>query len=273
MHKGVEIMSKKVKDENGNVTHKVCSKCGELKDINEFHAHKRTSDGHRSKCKECRKKYREENKEQIKEYNKKWREENKEQIKKYREENREQRKEYNKKYYEENKEQKKEYDKKYREENKEQIKEYNKKYWEENKEQEKERVKKHHEELCDKAITRIKTIVEQDPTKYDYKVGEEIYGVIYLVCCKPINKYYVGQTTTGFNNRYPRGFFNDKGHRTKDDLKEDYKRYGEDSFEITEIFKVAHNKEELDDLEVYYIDYFDSYYNGYNKTRGNHHTK
>ena len=54
---------------------------------------------------------------------------------------------------------------------------------------------------------------------------------------------------------------------------EDLERYGEDSFEITEIFKVAHNKEELDDLEVYYIDYFNSYYNGYNETRGNHHAK
>ena len=54
---------------------------------------------------------------------------------------------------------------------------------------------------------------------------------------------------------------------------EDLERYGEDSFEITKIFKVAHNKEELDDLEVYYINHFDSYYNGYNETRGNHHVK
>jgi hypothetical protein len=290
---------KRVYDENGNVTHKICGKCGELKGIDEFYADKSKSDGHVSKCKECvekyrgenkerikeqRKKYREENKEQIKEYGKKWYEENKKQIKKYYEENKEQIKEQRKKYREENKEQIKEQGKKYRKENKEQIKEYGKKWYEENKEQRKEYgkkwreenkeyKKKWYEELCDEAITRIKTIVEQDPTRYDYKVGEEIYGVIYLVCCKPINKYYVGQTTVGFENRYSRGFFNDDGHRTKDNLKEDLKRYGEDSFEITEIFKVAHNKEELDDLEVYYIDYFNSYYNGYNETRGNHHAK
>ena len=280
--------AKRVYDENGNVTHKVCSKCGELKDINEFSAEKRVSDGHRSKCKECDKKYneenkekrkergkkyREENKEQIKERGKKWREENKEQIKerekKYREENKEKIKERGKKYREENKEKRKECQKKWREENKEQIK----KYCEENKKQKKEYDKKHYEELCDEAITRIKTIVEQDPTRYDYKVGEEIYGVIYLVYCKPANKYYVGQTTIGFDNRYSKGFFNDSNHRTKDDLKEDLEKYGEDSFEITEIFKVAHNKEELDDLEVYYIDYFNSYYDGYNETRGNHHAK
>jgi hypothetical protein len=238
---------KKVYDENGNVTHKYCSKCGKLKGIDKFSADKRASDGHQSKCKECDKKYRGENKEQIKEYKKKYRGENKEQIK--------------------------EYGEKYRGENKEYYKEYMKKYYEENKEQVKEHMKKYWEELCDEAITRIKTIVEQDPTRYDYKVGEEIYGVIYLVCCKPTNKYYVGQTTIGFENRYSKGFFNDYGHRTKDDLKEDLEKYGEDSFEITEIFKVAHNKEELDDLEVYYIDYFNSYYNGYNETRGNHHAK
>lgn len=247
-------MSKKAKrvyDENGNATHKVCSKCGELKSIDEFNVCKSTSDGHQYKCKECRKKYREENKEQIKEYGKKY-------GKKYREENKEREKERNKKYYEENKKQRREYAKKYRGENKERRKEYEKKYY---------------EELCDEAITRIKTIVEQDPTRYDYKDGEEIYGIIYLVYCKPTNKYYVGQTTIGFDNRYKSGFLNDSNHRTKDDLKEDLKKYGEDSFEITKIFKVAHNKEELDDLEVYYIDHFDSYYNGYNETRGNHHAK
>ena len=303
--------AKRVYDENGNVTHKVCGKCRELKSINEFSVCKSKPDGHGSNCKECgkkyakkyyeenkeqiseqKKKYGEENKEQISEQKKKYREENKEQIneymKKYREENKEQIKEYKKKYYGENKEQISEHMKKYYGENKEQIKEckkkyygenkeriseYGKKYREENKERISEQRKEYYESLCDEAITRIKTIVEQDPTRYDYKVGEEIYGVIYLVCCKPINKYYVGQTTIGFENRYSRGFFNDDGHRTKDDLKEDLEKYGEDSFEFTEIFKVAHNKEELDDLEVYYIDYFNSYYDGYNETRGNHHVK
>ena len=274
-------MSKKVKDENGNVTHKVCSKCGELKGIDEFNVDKRASDGHQSQCKECEKKYKEEHKKQIKEYKKKYNKEHEEQIKEYKkkyyEEHKEQIKEYDKKRWEEHKEQMNERNKKYKKEHKEQIKEYKKKYNEEHEEQikeyNKEYKKKYWEELCDEAITKTKTIIEQDPTKYDYKVGEEIYGVVYLVRCKPTNKYYVGQTTIGFDNRYRNGFFNDKRHRTKDDLKEDYKKYGEDSFEITEIFKVAHSKEELDDLEVYYIDYFNSYYDGYNETRGNHHVK
>ena len=259
---------KRVYDENGNVTHKVCGKCGELKSIDEFNVRKDASDGHRNRCKECKKKHQECKKKydvthkvcskcgelkSIDEFN----------VSKRASDGYQHRcRECMKKYWKENKER-----------NKERNKKYNKKYNEENKEQIKERKKKYYEELCDEAITRIKTIVEQDPTRYDYKVGEEIYGVIYLVHCKPTNKYYVGQTTVGFDNRYSKGFFNDKGHRTKDNLKEDLERYGEDSFEITKIFKVAHSKEELDDLEVYYIDYFNSYYDGYNETRGNHHTK
>ena len=245
----------RVYDENGNVTHKVCSKCKELKSIGEFSVDKRSSDGCQCKCKKC----------------------DKEQGKQYYEKNKKQVREQRKQYYEKNKKQERERNKQYKEEHKEQIKEYKKEYNEEHKEERKEYHKRYnkeyYEDLCDEAITRIKTIVEQDPTRYDYKVGEEIYGVIYLVCCKPINKYYVGQTTIGFDNRYKSGFLNDKGHRVKDNLKEDLEKYGEDSFEITEIFKVAHNKEELDDLEVYYIDHFDSYYNGYNETRGNHHAK
>jgi hypothetical protein len=249
-------MGKKVKrvyDENGNVTHKVCSKCGELKGIDEFNVNKRTLDGCQCKCKKCQKQYYEENKEHSKQYY----EENKEHSKQYYEENKERIKEYSKQYYEENKERIKEYSKQYKEGNKEQTKEYNKRYW---------------ENLCDEAIARIKAIVEQDPTRYDYRDGEEIYGIIYLVCCKPTNKYYVGQTTNGFDNRYSKGFFNDEKHEAKEGLMEDLKKYGEDSFEFTKIFKVAHNKEELDGLEVYYIDHFDSYYNGYNRTRGNHRT-
>jgi hypothetical protein len=46
---------------------KVCTKCKVEKELTEFHKDKRSKDGLRSKCKSCRRKYREANKERMKE--------------------------------------------------------------------------------------------------------------------------------------------------------------------------------------------------------------
>ena len=51
---------------------KNCSKCGALKELNEFSKDKSKVDGKHSHCKECQKEYRKKNKEKIKEYNKEW---------------------------------------------------------------------------------------------------------------------------------------------------------------------------------------------------------
>ena len=76
---------------------KICSLCGIEKSLDEFHKHKHSKDGHRNRCKECRKsitkKYREENTDKVRESQKRYREDNKELVK--------QRK---KEYYENNKE-------------------------------------------------------------------------------------------------------------------------------------------------------------------------
>ena len=77
----------RVYDENGNVTHKVCSKCKELKSIGEFSVDKRSLDGCQCKCKKCDKEqgkqYYEKNKKQERERNKQYKEEHKGQIKEY----------------------------------------------------------------------------------------------------------------------------------------------------------------------------------------------
>ena len=77
----------------------------------------------------------------------------------------------------------------------------------------------------------------------------------------------MGQTTIGFDIRYKSGWLYDHGH--KNTVKHDMELYGEDSFEYTKLFKVAHSQYELDKLEAYYIDYYDSYEKGYNENRGN----
>ena len=74
--KGVDkIMSRKVMQRNydneGNLISKECTCCHEVKLVSEFHKHIRKIDGFHSECKECNKKYRQENKKSIKEYHKK----------------------------------------------------------------------------------------------------------------------------------------------------------------------------------------------------------
>ena len=77
----------------------------------------------------------------------------------------------------------------------------------------------------------------------------------------------MGQTTIGFDNRYPSGWLYE--HSKKDTVKHDLELYGENSFEYTKLFKIAYSQYELDKLEAYYINYYNSYENGYNETRGN----
>jgi len=110
--------------------YKICKKCEIEKELEQFHKDNRTKDGREGSCKECKKKYQQENKERIKENKSKYYLENKEKFKEYKKDNKEKFKEYNKKYRDKNK------DKKYKltEEQKLKKKVYTKKWLEENKE-------------------------------------------------------------------------------------------------------------------------------------------
>lgn len=83
---------------------KVCTKCHIEKDESEFYKHKRTKDGLRYDCKECVKKYEDENRDRIKKYHKRdyvrkkavirarnWAEKNEDKVKKYRAEHKKER--------------------------------------------------------------------------------------------------------------------------------------------------------------------------------------
>lgn len=165
------------------------------------------------------------------------------------------------------KECKKEYDAEIFKQNIDKIKGQKAEYYKQNADKKKEYGKERYNSKVEQSLIEIKTYVEKDPQKYNYNPNEEIYGIIYLVRNIKSDKYYVGQTINSFDIRYRSGWLYD--HKHKDTVKEDLEKYGEDSFEYTKIFKVAYNQEELDKLEAYYIEYFDSYENGYNETRGN----
>lgn len=132
------------------MTTKVCSKCGEEKDIEEFYKGRAT-------CKACRqeynKKYYAENCEKLKENQRQWNENNRDKIKahnkKYNELHREHLKEQSKKYYEENRESQLLNRRKYRIENREQIIEKRKLHYQENREkiiEERRKYRKEHPE-------------------------------------------------------------------------------------------------------------------------------
>ena len=296
-------------DNEGNLISKECSYCHEVKPVSEFNKSKVAIDGLQTKCKECSKQYRKQyqkdnaerikerskeyykdNAERIKERSKEYQKQNAESIKEYkkqyRKDNAEKFKEYHKEYYRNNAERfkghYKEYNKQYyknnaerikqcRKDNEERIKQYQKEYYKDNvesiKEYHKEYYKEYKNKKIEEALQQIKIEVEADPNKYNYTESKEIYGIIYLVYNTESNKYYVGQTTRGFDNRYPSGWL--FTHSYKNTVKHDLELYGENSFEYIKLFKVAHSQYELDKLEAYYIDYYNSYENGYNETRGN----
>lgn len=138
---------------------KVCSKCGEEKTVDNFDRNKGCKYGVRNCCKQCMKKYREDNKDSIAEGKRRYYEEHKKEV-------------LNKckKYREEHKEEKAEYDKKYREEHKEEIKEYKKNYYEENKEEIAVKTKNYREDNKEKIAKRKKIYYEENKEGIvDYK--------------------------------------------------------------------------------------------------------
>ena len=241
-----------------NKIFKKCSKCGELKFINYFKMAKKIDRKRFSSCKECEKKYREDNKEKIKEKRMEYYHNNKEKV--Y---------ERQKKYREDNKEKIRKQKKQYREENKEKIQKYYKNYEEENKKRLEKYRKKYREEKVKNAMQKIKT----NFTERVYNTDKTQYGVIYKITCKN-GRVYIGQTVRSFDLRYPQGFFYDKikdlktDTETKQSLIDDYNQYGEEGFTIDKCIDVAFSPEELDKLEVYYIDKYKAYDEGYNSNRG-----
>ena len=262
-------------DNKGNLISMECGKCHEIKEISEFPKNKWKKDGVETTCNKCRKKqrveYYKQNADKKREYQTEYRKQNIDKIKEYQAEyykqNTNKIKEQKVEYRKQNADKIKEYQAEYYKQNVDKIKKQNAEYRKQNVDKMKEQRIEYYNSKVEQALVEIKEYVEKEPQRFNYNPSEEIYGIIYLVYNTYSQRYYVGQTTIGFDNRYQSGWI--YTHSYKDTVKEDLEKYGEDSFEYTKIFKVAHNQEELDKLEAYYIEYFDSYENGYNETRGN----
>jgi hypothetical protein len=109
----------------------------------------------------------------------------------------------------------------------------------------------------------------------------DVYGIIYLIKNTINNKCYIGQTKQLFNERYcyngnkpiEKVYNYHKKRKSYGDYYNQHllraiEKYGQANFKVIEIYDIAFSKIELDIKECAYIQLFNSYENGYNKTLG-----
>lgn len=92
---------------------------------------------------------------------------------------------------------------------------------------------------------------------------------IYSIINKSTNKIYIGATKQKGNLRFidHRKLLKNGKHPNLELLK-DYNNHGLEDFEFNVIHKNIKTVKELEELEQYYIDLYDTYTNGYNYTLG-----
>jgi group I intron endonuclease len=92
----------------------------------------------------------------------------------------------------------------------------------------------------------------------------EMKGLIYCVHCIPTGKKYIGQTIQALEKRIKRHFCDSE--KTDYHFHRAIKKYGKENF----IFGVIEecNLEELNSREIYWIDTYNTFVNGYNSDTG-----
>lgn len=92
-------------------------------------------------------------------------------------------------------------------------------------------------------------------------------GYIYKITNKVNNKVYIGQTIKTVKKRFQQHKNNsNKSYFSQIVLYKAFNKYGIENFICEEIEEVPNDL--LDKREIYWIDYYDSYFNGYNSTLG-----
>ena len=113
------------------------------------------------------------------------------------------------------------------------------------------------------------------------KIGNiEVHGIIYRITNLINNKVYIGKTVQGFNLRYcEKGtgiervykrhkMLREYGYGYNKHLLESIEKYGLENFKVEECIDVAFSEYELSLKEKCWVQYHNSYKNGYNNTIG-----
>lgn len=93
------------------------------------------------------------------------------------------------------------------------------------------------------------------------------YGLIYMFTNKANNKKYIGQTIQNIKNRIAQHKYKSKENSENYAFYNAINKYGWDNFKC-EIIDYADSEIDLHEKEIYYINKFDTYKNGYNMTYG-----
>lgn len=80
------------------------------------------------------------------------------------------------------------------------------------------------------------------------------------------HKSYIGQSVDIYSRWYDHKWELKNNHHNNLHLLRAWDKYGQDSFSF--IILEECNEDELNDKEIYWINYYDAYHNGYNQTRG-----
>lgn len=94
-----------------------------------------------------------------------------------------------------------------------------------------------------------------------------MYGKIYKICNCINNKVYIGQTCSSIEKRFREHLYRAKSQTHENlPLYNAITKYGANNFFIEEIEQVP--EELLNEREIYWIKFYDSFRNGYNATTG-----
>jgi vacuolar-type H+-ATPase subunit I/STV1 len=257
-----ELLEKRVNKIGGisywkddKMVYKQCSKCKEIKSIEEYNGIKKKD----SSCKECLKVYNIKTKEHRMEYKK---------------QNKERDKEVRKKYYEKHKEELNKKSKIYRLNHKEEVANLWKEYYSKNKEE----LNAHRREINpirskerrERYIKGIESILEQINPLFK-ELNLPIYGYIYKIENIKTGKVYIGQTVRPLNERYKvnivEGWIKDRKTYSNQKFLEELI---EEDFKVTDVLDVGFCKWHLDKIEAHYINEYNSCENGYNNCAGNY---
>ncbi len=106
-----------------------------------------------------------------------------------------------------------------------------------------------------------KLTIKQQKFIDEYIISGEYYGVVYKIKNLKNGKHYIGITTRTIEERF------EEHCKANSGIGNAIRKYGRNLF-FVKILDVAFTQEELYELEVKYIEEYNSYKNGYNQTIG-----